>query len=421
MGSGRSPTGNLPGRSWVGRIRRAAVFVLVQVVVVLVALELVIRLAGTRLGLRTVLYLPAAESFYDRADTLEQLMDRSILGFRPYATYYGFVLNSRSLRTREYALRPPPGTRRLLAFGDSFTFASGGLPHRWHWPTVLESELAADGPVEVLRFGVPGTGPLFQYRLWQLEGSRLGADTVVQAFFIGNDFRDGQGRSARLLGDGSSLDNRLALHWWTFRVARNLARALRSTVSPAVREHGPDGGTPRGGVELPEYEEHFTPNRGAFDLDTYREIEARRMEICRRDLDAEFEQLLDDVGWTLVAFDHEVTASGGRFLVMLIPDEFQVDPAVREDVMVSAGTSADDYDLARPQRRLGEWLGAHGIETLDLLPAFAEIGASRRLYNLRDTHWNRDGNRLAAELLAARLRARDPERVLTAWRHAESD
>jgi hypothetical protein len=43
---------------------------------------------------------------------------------------------------------------------------------------------------------------------------------------------------------------------------------------------------------------------------------------------------------------------------------------------------------------------------LDLLPYFVAAGRSRPLYNPRDTHWNEDGNRLAARLLAAYLDGR---------------
>ncbi len=397
------------------RVRRAAVFVAVQLVLVLVGLELVIRLAGPRLGLRTVLYLPAAESHYDGADTLEQLMERSMLGFRPYEHYYGFVLNSRSLRTREYDVRPPEGVRRILAFGDSFTFASGGLPHRWHWPTVLEDELGGPGTVQVLRFGVPGTGPLFQYRLWQLEGAGLGADTVVQAFFVGNDFVDHQGMAPRLLGEDASVRAELARRWWTFRVARNLGRTMRGAVRRAVQEPVPGEPMPAGGVEVEGYQEGWVADRPSFDEEAFLDIEAKRMVLCRRGLEAEFEQLLEDVGRTLVAFEREVRATGARFVVMVVPDEYQVDAGVRAAAMRLAGTDSSDYDLGRPQRRLVEWLGGRGIETLDLLPAFQKVGRQRKLYNLRDTHWNRDGNRLAAELLAARLEGGDPSAVVARW------
>lgn len=44
----------------------------------------------------------------------------------------------------------------------------------------------------------------------------------------------------------------------------------------------------------------------------------------------------------------------------------------------------------------------HGImveTSMDFLPLFVEAGKTKRLYLLRDTHWNEDSNALAAEIL----------------------
>lgn len=42
---------------------------------------------------------------------------------------------------------------------------------------------------------------------------------------------------------------------------------------------------------------------------------------------------------------------------------------------------------------------------LDLLPSFREHSATERLHWLRDTHWNLEGNALAANMLARYLEA----------------
>jgi hypothetical protein len=49
-------------------------------------------------------------------------------------------------------------------------------------------------------------------------------------------------------------------------------------------------------------------------------------------------------------------------------------------------------------------LAQHDIRVLDLLPLFAEQGRQTRLYKPLDTHWNRAGNRLAADAVARELR-----------------
>jgi hypothetical protein len=81
-----------------------------------------------------------------------------------------YRINGRGLRDREYALPKPPGVRRVLAFGDSFTFGSGVADDE-RFSEVAEAAL--DG-VEIVNMGVPGYGLdqillsfLAQGRAWQ--------------------------------------------------------------------------------------------------------------------------------------------------------------------------------------------------------------------------------------------------------------
>jgi hypothetical protein len=86
-------------------------------------------------------------------------------------------------------------------------------------------------------------------------------------------------------------------------------------------------------------------------------------------------------------------------VIVLFPDEFQVDGDLRREIYQTYHLTADDVDLAYPNRLVGDYCRRHGIFCLDLLPSFQEQGATRILYKLRDTHWNEAGNRLAGELI----------------------
>jgi hypothetical protein len=377
-------------------------------------LELALRWIEPRHeGVRRLLQRPASAADLETAATLEELMERTVIGFRPYGVVYGFVLNSRSLRTAEYGERPGEGVLRVLAFGDSFTFASGNVPHPDHWPTVLASRLARrlGRRVEVLRMGVPATGPAFQLRLWQLEGARLEPDIVVVGFFVGNDFTEHQqGLLGEELGGGSRAARWLAHNSLTLRAARNL---LRVVAGVEQQVEGPGGGVARperGGYELKELRDHYDPLQPSFSNAQFVRIEARRMDLCRADTADDLRQLLDGVMPVLGQFRDEVAAAGARFVVMVIPDEFQVDPGVRDAVLRREGTVAGDYDLDRPQRLLTAACRAHGIEVVDLLPRFRRRARDgTRLYRVRDTHWNPEGNHLAARILTEYL-ARDTRR-----------
>ncbi|HET9844625.1 MAG TPA: hypothetical protein VFQ02_02675, partial [Nitrospira sp.] len=66
--------------------------------------------------------------------------------------------------------------------------------------------------------------------------------------------------------------------------------------------------------------------------------------------------------------------------------------------------SHDELDFDLPNTRLAQELQGRGIKHLDLLPAFKGASKERRLYIPRNTHWNIEGNRLAASLLIDFLR-----------------
>jgi len=376
----------------------------VQLLVVLVLAEVAVRLAAPHhRGLRMLLGTSAGATDFADAETLPEIMNRTMLGFSPGSVEYGFVLNSRSFRTKEYEPGPAKHRFRVVALGDSFTFASGALPHEDHWTTLVEEGLneVSDRPVEVLRLGVPDTGPMFQLRLWQVEASKLRPDVVVLAFFVGNDFIDHQGDCGVFGGGDRGVSGRLASTSVLYRVARNLRRVWGAGAEPAGRRRS--GSTPATGQPVPEYRESFDPKRPSLKRERFIAIEAERMAICLRSKDEAFRQLADRTAGVVIELADEVRHSGARFVVMLIPDQYQVDQTLVEEVLSSSGSRREDYDFNRPQRVMGRTLESAGIEVLDLLEIFHRASSGDSLYRPQDTHWNRRGNEMAAESLAGFL------------------
>ena len=385
----------------LSRRLRLLLLVGVQLGVVLGLFEIGVRaLRSHQPGLRALLYEPTTPTRFQEIDSLPELLEKSVLGYRPYAEFAGFVLNSRSLRTREYTQRKEPGTYRVLALGDSFTFGSGGVPHRQHWPTLLEEGLSKrrSGRVEVLRLGVGGTSTEFQLRLWQIEGALLEADAVVVAFFVGNDFFEAQGKLAQEFSRNAV--DRLASASQGFRLLRNLMRARFETEAKGVHALDSSGrADERGGYEIPGYAERFDPDAPLMTPAAHVRIESKLMDLTARQHERLFRALFQRVARTLEGFHAEVTETGAKFIVLIIPDVYQVDESVRDAVLRATQRPLEAYDLEVPQRTLAEFLTARGIDHVDVLPAFRQRARSERLYRLRDTHWSPAGNRLAAELL----------------------
>jgi hypothetical protein len=240
--------------------------------------------------------------------------------------------------------------------------------------------------------------------MFELEGSRLEPDLVLLAFYVGNDFRDDVGDNA-LVAPELDLGDRLARLSLTYRAVRALhrLRGLEPEALGAAGEAVVAEPLPAGGYELLSYRREYDAARPTVAADFYARVVARRMEVCLAARSGRFAEELERVARTLEGLAAAVEAAGAHFVVALLPDEFQIDAALRRAAFAHAGTSAEEYDLALPQRALGERLAAAGIETVDLLPAFER--ASRRLYRPRDTHWNPAGCRLAAAALAKALAA----------------
>ncbi|MEM6796211.1 MAG: hypothetical protein AAF725_19715, partial [Acidobacteriota bacterium] len=182
-----------PQPSSAEKMRSRALYALWLLAATGLLLELALRvLEPVDRDLATMLYLPGLERSYERVESLEELMQQTVLGWVPRRLRNGFVLNSRSSRTREYAEQYDPTRRRVVTLGDSFNFDSNGVPHDAMLSGVLESRLraAGHGDVDVFGLGVPGVATRFQHRFFQLEKGLLRADVVVLVFFIGNDLTD---------------------------------------------------------------------------------------------------------------------------------------------------------------------------------------------------------------------------------------
>jgi hypothetical protein len=94
--------------------------------------------------------------------------------------------NSDGWRDREHPATKPPGTRRAVAIGDSFTFGV----------RVDDGERFTDllgnptDSLDVLNLGVAGYGLDQELRLLETHVARYGPDDVILTIFVGNDLND---------------------------------------------------------------------------------------------------------------------------------------------------------------------------------------------------------------------------------------
>ena len=104
------------------------------------------------------------------------------------AVWQGLVSNSLGYRSPEFDLLKPPGTIRIVCFGDSSTFGIGAEMEN-SWPALLEDQLNDRGEqrFQVINAGVPGYTSHQGFLHMRQEVDRLQPD-IVFASYANNDF-----------------------------------------------------------------------------------------------------------------------------------------------------------------------------------------------------------------------------------------
>lgn len=380
------------------RLPRYAAGLTLSLVVTFSTIEIMLHVLRDRVPLlRALLYSPEEPVTYDGIGDVRTLIAVTPFHPRPFQQWGDFKLNSLGFRTAEYQPVKPPGTYRVLALGDSFTFDSGFVPVERMWHSVVGQRVRerTRRPVEVLNLGIPGVGPRFALRMFQLEGRRLAPDLVLLGLFVGNDLFDEVGAPSPRSGPG-----RFSLTW---RLADHLAVLVRSAAPVLQRlphDEGPGGHPVRGPV--------YDPEVALGSDETLVRVERNDARVFARHSRTEAETRLADVAGTVAALDRAVREARGTLVVVVIPDRVQVDDDLRRAVL--GASRPEDYDFDWLQTALTGRLAAAGVRSIDLLPAFrAAAPTPPRLYRRADTHWSAAGNRLAADEIAGFL-ARNPPR-----------
>lgn len=326
----------------------------------------------------TLLFMEVSLSIYAAASGSLLLVHDNISAYRllPNHDYGRLWTNSSGYPSREFVRDRGPGRTRVVLLGDSF--AVGSVRQDVNFASGIE-RLRPD--VDVYNFGVSAIGPEDYRVILQTEALAFDPDVVLVAFFVGNDLTErpvGPALDDHALGRFSVRGWHLLKEWFRQRAsAAPSPRSLPQLSTPAVPEKG------------------FTLSRQRF-----LELERERMGISRLSLRAAHES-----GWAsalahLRAMRDECQRRGIVFAVAFIPDEFQVNQALLDELLAFGPVPRDDIDLKLPQRRLLDFCRAEDVPCLDLLPLFE---GRRDAYLPQDTHWNETGNLIAAEALAAWL------------------
>lgn len=384
------------------RLRRAARLCGGGVLFLFIAVaffEGALRLLENRFALaHMLLYSSVVPTDYGSIRTVPMLLQAKRVLMVPGDSFAGMRINSHGFRTPEYAVEKPAGTRRIVVVGDSFASDSGGVPFPLLWHQRMGEVLAqrTDPSLEVINLGVPSTSPFFVQKVFELEGGRLQPDLVIATFFVGNDLTD------------EEIYVSAPFERWSYivRLWRNVRYLWRGdTVTwkfvgqlTAFR----NGDATSGDVAAAPYV--YMPEEPTLGEHDFLTIERGRANILRPRMRPAVEALIKKTLPAVHKLAEDVRRSGAAFLVVIIPDELQVNAALRAQVRQWDPPDEEPFDLMWITHRVTSELEAAGIPTIDLLPVFQRESLERRLYKPRDTHWNAEGNQLAADTVAAFIR-----------------
>lgn len=297
-------------------------------------------------------------------------------------------INSLGMRDRE-PLPKTPELRRIAAMGDSFTWGIGG-EYGKRYTEVLEELLPH---VDVLNYGVSGYGTT--QHLVQLD--RVLAekpDYVILAFCLSNDvmealtpFRNGYNKpfAHRTVGGVTEVTGYPLINTRAMGVQLIAADSDIRLVSlfNLIRKKlaGPVPGS-----DDPRFRTKFTMvgDSQLYTPDVYLTAEQRQQKAVAFEIVAD---LLSEMNRKITA-----EVGPGRFLVALVPTKMEVLP---QDVPSNEdGREMGDQLISR--------LNERGIKYLDPRGRFSASHFWRR-----DGHWNADGHRLFADILAEYIRAEE--------------
>jgi len=268
-----------------------------------------------------------------------------------------------------------PGTIRILGLADSFGVAGGDRNYHYR----LEKLLRERGySVEVVNLSVPDYSIEHELELLQRFGARYEPDIVLHAFFVGNDFALGEPESLNYRGiDVETMAGASAWLPHNLAVVRWLPRWRRAISEQRHRDEG------------------------SFSHDTFLEIERVRIGACRR-------PRTEGPAWlgttaVLDALGRTIGELHALHVIVVHPDQLQVEPALAAEIVSTFELDPEAYDLMLPQKFLHSYAASRKVPLIDLTPAFRERGREGGLFLPRDTHYNDAGNELAAEVIADAL------------------
>jgi lysophospholipase L1-like esterase len=411
---------------------KLGLFVLVNIIVVLVAIEIIFRLAAPT-------PVEPAGWFWKTPDPITGWSLQPGASGRSYDENYEYdsrvEINSLGLRSpAAIGYDKPAGVYRILVLGDSFVEAMQvemqDAFHQQLGQILNQRGLRA----EVIAAGVQGWGT-DQELLWLREqGRRYRPDLVVLAFYPRNDFMNNF-RPLEAANMGANLkpffhlqDGRLVLEDFPFDPAQAPPPPSENTVVSAERSAPiPPGrltglgdwlhrhsafyrwANPRLRLAAPRLAARLArtgiirPGKETTLIAQGPDYVPLVFGVYQAPVAPAWQSAFDLTAALLMEIQAEARGMGAGFAVVLANSQEEIYAGEWQRIEARyPRMQGKDWSVEQPRREALRILVGAGIPTLDLVPVFLAADGARLHFPING-HWNEAGHRLAAETLAGFL------------------
>jgi lysophospholipase L1-like esterase len=299
---------------------------------------------------------------------------------KPLSPSQGGNLNSQGFRGAEYTQVKPANTYRIISLGDSFTF--GIVPVQYNYNSRIERQLNRKltdqgKQFQLINMGIPGIGPREYLALLTNEGIQLNPDMVMVSLFIGND----------LLEAERGMDKKR--EWYSYSYVLSF---LNYAITIQKKYEGKAYGV----------KNEYVDNKPSLEAGRFLEIQSARHQIFVKG-DTESSTALNNQVEYIKQMKKICDSKNIKFLVVMIPDENQINPELQQQIMAKLKVDSQQIDIKQPNQALATAFTQAQIPYLDLLDTFITGSKQELLYKPQDTHWNIAGNRVAAQAITPKI------------------
>ena len=297
----------------------------------------------------------------------------------------------------------PDGTFRVLSFGDSFAYSI--VEPELSYNGVLQNKLqdaVADQRIKVVNLGEPATGTRHYRAAYDFWSQIFTYQAVLFHIYLGNDVLDDAYVYSSIIWEPNTAvvnpkhpaleaGSRLVPRKFPLRMM-DYAYAFWMSSRSQSGQNLPDGYNWAALVD--------------FDDETFLELNFKHMESFNPQkmpaLLPGYEQIA-----LLLTRAQEVSDKGIPVAVVLGPSETLVNQTLRTAVFKAGKSEPDQFDMGLQVRIIKRLraLVAPDVALVDLVEPFQEYHqmTGDRLFFRHNMHWDKEGNRLAGELIAGHL------------------